>query len=81
MEELERTVNEKEDQRKQLVTEVRDGLQKFIAQNNLISKLEHQVREVNDLNRNMADKIHELERERQQFLAKLGYTEGKESLS
>lgn len=56
-------------------------LEKYLASSNIQARLEYQLKEANDLNNSMKDRLYELEKEREEFRARLGFSPEQKSLS
>lgn len=73
IEELERSLSESEAEKKELMSEVKSNLEKYLMHSNIITKMEFQLKDVNDLNKSMKEKIFEMEKEREELYMRLGY--------
>jgi len=53
-------LKDSETEKEELREELRSTLEKYLSHGNILSKLEYQLKEVNELNKNLKDKIYDL---------------------
>lgn len=79
-EELERSLRDSQAENKELKAEVKSSVEKFLATSNSAVRLEYELRVAGEKAKALAEKVYELEREREEVRVRLG-TSDENSLS